>query len=252
MRLFAFSLLLLAVAGVTAQPREEKKANQISLTWHGQSFFVLTTGNGTKIAFDPHAMPEYGRQSVSAELVLISHLHNDHSQPEILETKDPKILFGLTTKDKRPNWNAIDEKYKQTRIRTVGVYHDNEEGLRRGKNAIFIVETDGLKIAHLGDLGHLLSDRQIKEVGPVDILMIPVGGIYTINGEKAKEVVAQLKPRLYVVPMHYGTKVVDSLQPVDEFIDGVKDVKKLEDTNTLTIPADLKLEKPVTVLLSWK
>jgi L-ascorbate metabolism protein UlaG (beta-lactamase superfamily) len=122
----------------------------------------------------------------------------------------------------------------------------------RGKNAAFIVEADGLVICHLGDLGHELSAEQVKAIGPVDVLMVPVGGIYTLNGEMAKKVVAQLKPRLYVLPMHYGTKVYQDLPGPDEFLDGQKEVRVLADTNLLEFPADLKADRPTVVLLGWK
>ena len=122
---------------------------------------------------------------------------------------------------------------------------------KRGKNSVFIVEADGLKFCHLGDLGHELTDEQVAAIGPVDVLMIPVGGIYTINGEAAKKVVAQLKPRLFIVPMHYGTKVNSDVLPIDEFLDGQKNVRKMEDSNVLEFPADLKADKPAVVVLGW-
>src|SRR5438105_11530675 len=100
------------------------------------------------------------------------------------------------------------------------------EGLQRGKNTVFIIEVDGWKIVHLGDLGHLLTPKQIKAIGPVDVLMIPVGGVYTINGSEAKEVIAQLKPRQYIIPMHYAVKGFDELLPADEFLEDQKNVKK--------------------------
>ena len=85
--------------------------------------------------------------------------------------------------------------------------------MQRGKVGVFIIEVDGWKIVHLGDLGHLLTPSQLKRIGPVDVLMIPVGGIYTLNGSEAKKVVEQLKPKEYIFPMHYGTKVFDAVLP---------------------------------------
>jgi L-ascorbate metabolism protein UlaG (beta-lactamase superfamily) len=105
---------------------------------------------------------------------------------------------------------------------------------------------------HLGDLGHELSEEQVKAIGPVDVLMVPVGGIYTLNGDGAKKVVGQLKPRLYVLPMHYGTKVYMDLPGPDEFLDGQKDVRALADTNLLEFPATLKADRPTVVVLGWK
>jgi L-ascorbate metabolism protein UlaG (beta-lactamase superfamily) len=138
-------------------------------------------------------------------------------------------------------------------VRTVGVYHDDMGGVERGKNAVFVIEVDGLRIVHLGDLGHLLTAAQVRQIGPVDVLLVPVGGVYTINGTEAKEVVAQLKPRQYVIPMHYGTDAYDELLPVDEFLEDQDkaNVRKLS-TNKLRIETDFHPKAPVTVVLNWK
>jgi L-ascorbate metabolism protein UlaG (beta-lactamase superfamily) len=249
MRLLA-ALLSLGICGGTAEAQE--KAKNLTIRWFGQSFFQIQTGDDTKIVIDPHAMMEYARPTCKADLVLITHEHDDHNQPEALtDSEKAKIIHGLTVKGKRQDWAKIDEKFKNIHVRTVPCYHDTEEGLKRGKNSIFVIETDGLRIAHLGDLGHPLEEAQVAAIGPVDILMIPVGGIYTINGEKAKEVVKLLKPRLYILPMHYGTRVVDTLQGPEEFLEGEKNVRVLDKSNALTLPVDLKLDKPTIVLLSW-
>ena len=253
-RMLAGLLGLVAAAAPcwSQQPKEKDLGRHIQVRWFGQSFFQVVTADGTKIVFDPHAMPEYGRNIVSADLVLCSHLHNDHTQYLILEDGEKaKVIYGLSVKDKGRTYNDVNEKFKNVRVRTVHSYHDEEEGLKRGKNAIFIVEADGLSIVHLGDLGHTLSNEQVKEIGPVDILMIPVGGIYTLNGEQAKVVQKQLKPRLYVLPMHYGTKVFDDLQGPAEFLEGQKNVRKLDQSNLLTVPVNVKLDEPVVVLLGW-
>jgi len=245
-----FSVALLAILGEPALAQPVDKA--LTVRWFGQSFFQLETGDGTKVVIDPHSMIEYNRPTCKADLILITHEHDDHNQVEALtESEKAKVIKGLTTKGKKQDWNKVDEKFKNIRIRTVPSYHDMEEGFRRGKNGIFVVETDGLKIVHLGDLGHVPDEEQIKAIGPVDILMIPVGGIYTINGEKAKEVVKLLKPRLYILPMHYGTKVVDTLQGPEEFLEEQKSVRKLDESNVFNVPFDLQLKEPTIVLLGW-
>lgn len=249
-RLLAVSVtLLFASEPVTAQ----QNSKALTIRWFGQSFFQLETGDDTKIVIDPHLMPEFGRPTCEADLVLISHEHDDHNQIEALtKSQKAKVIHGLTTKGKRLDWNKVDEKFKNIRIQTVKSYHDAEDGLKRGKNSIFVIETDGLRIVHLGDLGHILEKEQIEAIGKVDILMIPIGGIFTINGEKAKEVVKQLKPRLYILPMHYGTSTLSSLQDPEEFIEGEKNVRKLTDGNTLRVPFDLKLDNPTIVLMNWE
>jgi L-ascorbate metabolism protein UlaG (beta-lactamase superfamily) len=224
------------------------------LRWHGQSFFDLTTTKGTRIVFDPHAIDVYGRQSVAADLVLISHFHNDHTQVGILSNPGKfKVLEGLKRAGNKVEWNLLDEKFRDVRVRTVGVYHDNAQGLEKGKNAVFVVEADGLRFVHLGDLGHVLTKEQVKEIGPVDVLMIPVGGVYTINGTDAKEVIAEIKPKKYILPMHYGTKVFDDVLPPDEFLeDQKKESVKRKDSNQLEIDPDFKPAEPEIVLLDWK
>jgi L-ascorbate metabolism protein UlaG (beta-lactamase superfamily) len=243
------------VAAAVSLPAAAQDKKVVEIRWYGHSFFQLTTTSGTKVAFDPHAIAEYGAPPLSPDIVVMSHNHNDHNRKEVLanaDSKDLKAFYGLSVKGKGGDWAKIDEKVKEVRVRTVPTFHDNEEGAKRGKNSAFVIEADGLKICHLGDLGHELTDEQIAAIGPVDILMVPVGGIYTINGETAKKVVAQLKPRLFILPMHYGTKANSDLLPIDEFLDGQKNVRHNEENNVLEFPADLKADKPAIVVLGWQ
>lgn len=241
-------LLIVGAAGAA----DSKK---VTLRWHGQSMFELESSKGTRIVFDPHAIDAYGRKSLKADLVLMSHDHNDHTQVGVIENHDKATLIrGLKGSGKKVEWNLFDRDFKDVHIRTVGVYHDSVKGMERGKNTIFIVEMDGLRFVHLGDLGHLLTEAQIKQIGPVDVLMIPVGGVYTLNGSEAKKVVEQLKPERYILPMHYGTKVFDDVLPADEFLDEQKkeNIKRLSPSNKLTIETDFKPAEPLIVLLYWK
>ena len=251
LRLLAAAVALAFAAGA-ASAQEAKK---VSVRWFGQSFFQIVSAKGTRIVIDPHAIPEYGRPVVSADLVLLTHLHDDHTQVGVLENataaNKPEIVNGLNPKNRGKTWNKVDMKFRDVHVRGVRSFHDEDGGMRRGKNTIFVIEVDGLKFVHLGDLGHPLEDSQVKEIGPVDVLMIPVGGIYTINGAQAKKVVQQLKPRLYVLPMHYGTKAYEDLPSAQEFIEGQKNVRKLPG-NLLTIPTDLKLDQPTIVLMGWQ
>jgi L-ascorbate metabolism protein UlaG (beta-lactamase superfamily) len=246
--LAALAAALLAAG--TAFPADAP--GRVTIRWHGQSFFDIQTSKGTRIVIDPHAIEAYGRQTVSADLILISHFHNDHTQVGVVQNQArAKILYGLKGGGRKTDWNPIDETFRDVHIRTLGVYHDNMEGMERGKNTIFILEVDGLRIVDLGDLGHLLSAKDIKKIGPVDVLMIPVGGVYTINGSEAKKVVEQLKPKQYILPMHYGTKVYSDLLSADEFLEDQKNVKKLP-TNKITVEASAEAAEPVIALLDWK
>lgn len=248
MKLFASAVLAaaLAVSPVAAQ-------GKVTIRWHGQSFFEIISSKGTRIVTDPHAIEAYGRIHVLADLVLISHLHSDHTQVGVIDNREKaKIIYGLKVVGQREEWNPIDETFRDVHVRSLGVYHDNVQGLERGKNTIFIIDVDGMHIVFLGDLGHLLDPGQIRQIGPVDVLMIPVGGVYTINGSEAKKVVAQLKPKKYILPMHCGTDVFDDLLSPEEFLEDQKNIKKFTATNELVVDPDFKPAEPVIALLYWR
>ena len=233
----------------------------IKVRYYGNSFFVIESNKGVRICFDPHMITEYGRppDDLKADVVLISHNHVDHTRVDALanwhdkdDAKKPKIIRGLKGTGLRADWAAVNEKIGDVKIRSVGLYHDDMEGLRSGKVSAFIVEMDGWRICHLGDLGHMLSPAQLKAIGEVDVLMIPVGGIYTINGSEAKKVMAQIKPKQYVFPMHYGTKFFDDLLPVNEFLEGQKKERVAEsDDNQLTLNRDPARPRPLTVVFTY-
>jgi L-ascorbate metabolism protein UlaG (beta-lactamase superfamily) len=257
-KLIALAVGLLIAVVIVSSNAPAADAKKLILRWYGQSMFCLETSKGTKIVFDPHAIEAYGRNMLKADVILLSHFHNDHTQVAVVENfQKAKIITGLKGTPKKIEWNIVDEKVKDVRIRSVGVYHDDSGGMERGKNAVFIIEADGLRIVHLGDLGHMLTKEQLKQIGEVDVLMIPVGGVYTLNGSEARKVVEQLKPKMYVVPMHYGTKVFDEVLPVDEFLDEQKkeNIRRYDmgkTSNELTIQTDFKPKEPVIVVLNWK
>ena len=250
-------LLGLAWFGVSAGRGNDKPAGPVTIEYHGQSLFIITTSKGKRIAFDPHAIPAYyptGRIELKkADIICISHNHTDHIRTEIFEkTKGLRILQGLKTASLKADWSVIDETIDDIKIKTVGTYHDTREGFERGKNAVFIVEVDGWRICHLGDLGHLLTPAQLKKIGPVDVLMIPVGGIYTLNGAEAKKVVKQIKPKEYIFPMHYGTKVFEDILPIDEFLeDQDKREVAISDDNVITLNRDPSRPRPLIVQLNY-
>lgn len=250
-RLIAIGLLPLLVI---ASPGQEKITQQPIVSWHGQSFFTIKSSKGTIVAIDPHMIPAFGRpEGIKADIVLMSHLHDDHTTVAALDNaKDPKlrIVQGLTGGN-RTNWNNVDETFKDIRIRNVPCYHDTAEGMVRGKNSIFLVEMDGWKICHLGDLGHELTDAQLKKIGEVDVLMIPVGGVYTLNGSDAKKVVEQIRPKEYIFPMHYGLPFFDDLLPIEEFLDEQDKSKiAISQDNKVTLNRDKTRPRPLIVQLS--
>jgi len=254
------SLIPLACAalalGVTLNASGQGAKGQVQITWHGQSFFEVKSTKGTNIVLDPHNIAEYGRVlGVKADAVLMSHLHNDHTQIDVIQNikdKGVRIIPGLNGFGPRTTWNPVDEQIKDVHIRSLGVYHDNEEGLKHGKNTVFILEMDGWRIVFLGDLGHALSAAQLKFLGKVDVLMIPVGGVYTLNGSEAKAVVDQIKPKEYILPMHYGTAVYADLLTANEFLENFPKANvAVARDNTLVLNRDKERPRPLVVLLHW-
>jgi L-ascorbate metabolism protein UlaG (beta-lactamase superfamily) len=254
-RTFAALAVLLA-ASVSASADDKPP---VKIIWHGQSFFEVISSKGTRVILDPHAIESYGRIEVQGDLILMSHLHSDHTQVQVVDdykkVKTYNALKDVKGDGRRIEFNPVDDSLKDVKFHDVSAFHDNAEGMVRGRNGIWVLEMDGLRIVHLGDLGHLLSDEQLKEIGAVDVLMIPVGGIYTLNGTDAKKVIEQLHVRRYVIPMHYGIpKIFDDLLPLDEFLDGLKPqvVKKFDATNELTVdPASEAPREPIFAILNW-
>lgn len=249
-RLASSLALATALLGGAPLPAQEKK---LTIRWFGQSFFQVTTSSGTRIVFDPHAIEQYPRQMVPADLVLISHPHLDHATLNYIPNRDKaKVIAGIGGTARRQEFIAVDEKFRDCQIYNVSLFHDKDNGMLRGRNSAFVVEVDGLRICHLGDLGHELSDRQLKRIGEVDILMIPIGGIYTLNGTDARAVVEQIQPKRLILPMHYGTKAFQELLGPEEFLDGLEGVERRLDTNELTLDAAAPIPpKPRVVLLGW-
>lgn len=266
LRIASVLLLLLAPVALAQEKEREKK---VTIRWYGQSFYQITDSTGQRIVLDPHAIPAFGGPRVKADFVLISHLHDDHNQPEVLDMFYPEKAEDAKKRDKsdvyrsvvvnekgtKQTWKEISETRGPIKFRTVQTYHDANMGFTRGMNAVWVIEMDGLVICHLGDLGHELTPAQVKAIGKVDVLMVPVGGIYTINGETAKKVVEQLQPKHFVLPMHYGVPNYDDILGPDEFLEDQKKefVKKTPETNELVIPAAAKVpEKPTILMLGWK
>ncbi len=187
----------------------------MDITYLGHSSFKLR-GKGASVVIDPFDSGMVGLPfpKVSADIVLVSHDHKDHN-----------ALDRVTGTQTRPEPFTIVSpgEYEVQGVSVFGItsYHDNKEGETRGKNTIFVIHIDDLVIAHLGDLGHKLSQKQIEDIGNVDVVLVPVGGKVTLNSAEAAEVVEQLEP-VIVVPMHYkqaGMKeTFNDLAGVDSFL----------------------------------
>lgn len=181
----------------------------VLIRWYGHACFEVVPSSGKVIVFDPHDGRSLGLKppKVSADIVLISHEHFDHNAFAVVAKPGAKVLSMSVGE------TVIDN------IKVLGfeTYHDKDKGRRRGKNVVYKVVVDDLSIVHLGDLGHVLDDKSLV-LKPVDILMIPVGGVFTIDAAEAWKVIEVLEP-LAVIPMHYWIKGLDlPLKPVDEFL----------------------------------
>ena len=204
----------------------------IDITWHGQSCFVMRTAGGTTVLMDPVAFEiGYKPPTVKADLVTISHEHPDHNNLKMVEIAGSAaggatVIRGLTDKK---DWAKVEQSVGDVRVTTVPLYHDEEKGAKRGKNAAFVFDValkqGKRRVVHLGDLGHQLDAKQLEALGKVDVLLVPVGGYYTIDGAGADKVVAAINPRFVIIPMHYKTDklTIKELVPPDSFLAGKKD-----------------------------
>ena len=174
----------------------------------GHSCFLLKESTGTTVITDPYSsdigitMP-----TVSADVVTVSHSHYDHNNIKGV-SGSPLIID-----------RAGAFEVKGVHILGIDSKHDEENGRLRGSNIVFNFRMDGVNICHLGDVGHGPSPLMIEAIGPVDILLVPVGGTYTIDAEVAKEYVDRLMPSI-VIPMHYKTEGVElDIDDADQFLD---------------------------------
>jgi len=209
----------------------------MKIKWFGQSCFEIET-HDIKIITDPYnsrigfKLPD----GLEADLITVSHQHSDHNEVSAIGG-DPKIIdvVGAVTIDG---------------VKFVGFpsFHDDENGEKRGTNIIYKIDDGQYSVCHLGDLGHRLSPELVNEIGVVNVLMIPVGGTYTIDAAAAIEVVNQIKPKI-IIPMHYqikGLSLSTILKPVDDFLGLYKGV--VENTNELVLNKD-EIGKPSRVVV---
>lgn len=172
----------------------------VLIEWFGHSTFQITSSKGTRILTDPHTRDDLPWPTLPQHIVTTSHQHGPHSNVWMAKGT-PVILEGLTLGGE--NWRPIHMSIQDVSVYTVPAYHDKSQGLQRGKNAIFVFRVDDVCIAHLGDLGHHLTPAQLKLMGKIDILLVPLaGGIYTITASEAREVTKQVNPKI-AIPKHY-------------------------------------------------
>jgi L-ascorbate metabolism protein UlaG (beta-lactamase superfamily) len=192
----------------------------MKLKWFGHSCFYLTSKSGVRVLMDPFKS-DIGLEmpSVEADIVTMSHNHMDHNNKAAASG-----MFKAINKPGRFEKDGVE-------ILGVSTAHDDAGGAKRGKNVIFRITMDGIALCHCGDLGHLLAPEQINEIGHVDVLLIPVGGFYTIDAKTAAEVVKQLGPKV-TIPMHYKVEglgyPIEGAEPFMKLMGGGKKVNSTE------------------------
>lgn len=215
----------------------------MEIQWYGQSLFQITTTKSNKervrIIIDPYN-GDYGLKvpKLKGDILLITHQHKDHNNVKAV-SGNPFLIEG-----------PGEYEVRGIMIEGIHSFHDKSQGKERGENTIYTIETEGIKLSHMGDFGEEeLNNEQLEEMGDIDILMIPVGGIYTISAKEARRIVSQIEPKI-VIPMHYaipGLKLkLDSLK---KFLDAFG-LKKIEPQKKLSIKKkDLSFEETKVIVL---
>ena len=191
------------------------------LTYYGHSSFLVETKDGTRVVLDPYLSGSfdgalrYGPIDDHADVVIATHEHDDHGAVDTI-MGDPVVFV-------HPGSETVGD----LRITGVEVAHDEAGGSKRGRNTIVVLDDGDLRLVHLGDLGHRLDKAAVEAIGRVDVLMVPVGGFFTIDAKDAAAVVDSLDPRI-VIPIHYKTDKVDfPIAPVDGFLKSQSEVERL-------------------------
>lgn len=200
------------------------------LTYIAHSCFHIKTKDNISIVIDPYKPGAFGGAisykpvGVSADIVLITHEHADHNAVEEIKGK-PEVV-------RKPGEWII----KGIPIFGIRTYHDKMQGKERGPNTVYILEADGIRIAHLGDLGHLIGETEKRQLGDIDVLLTPVGGVFTIGPEEAWEIAELISPKI-IIPMHYKTPFTSfPLASVNEFTKGIDRVKIKDPEVEIALP----------------
>ena len=193
----------------------------MKIQWLGHACFLITSDGGTRIITDPYTPGafglDYGPVAEEADVVTVSHDHADHNNVADVKGK-PQVVRGVGS-----------HEAKGIRFKGVATYHDTSSGRERGANTLFCFAVDGVNVCHLGDLGHELDDRTVTEAGPVDVLLVPVGGNFTVDAGVAHRVCEKLGPKV-VIPMHFRNDRCPNfpVAGVDDFVRLRSSVKRLD------------------------
>jgi L-ascorbate metabolism protein UlaG (beta-lactamase superfamily) len=213
----------------------------VKIKFLGHAAFLITTSDGTKIVTDPYepggfgGAIGYGPLREPADIVVISHDHADHNYAKMVPG-NPVVLKGLGEQTERG-----------VTFRSLATYHDSSHGAERGGNVVRVIRADDITLCHLGDLGEQVTAEDATCLGPIDVLMVPVGGTFTVDSKGATAIVNRLRPRI-AIPMHFKTgKVGFSLATIDDFLRGKQRVRTV-DGSELEITRD-SLPEPTEIVV---
>jgi len=201
----------------------------MKVKWLGHACFLLTADDGTRVITDPYTPGafgcDYGAPAEMAEIVTVSHEHGDHNNVGAVKG-NPEVVRGTGV-----------HKAKGIEFKGVPTSHDDASGAQRGPNTVYCLSLDGVRVCHLGDLGHKLSDKAVADIGAVDVLLVPVGGNFTVDADVANRVVDSLRPKI-VIPMHFQNERCPSF-PVGT----VDDFKKLRQHVRVLNESEIEIKK---------
>ncbi len=216
----------------------------MDIYWGGQALFKIK-GKNASVIIDPYDGNFTGLKlpkDLTADVVLSTHDHEDHSNVNVVASPSGSKPMKFSEPGEYEVSGAV--------ITGISAFHDDTNGSERGKDIIFHIMMDGLNTVHLGDLGQSkLTEEQLTQIGEVDILLIPVGSVYTIDGKQAAGIVSQLEPKI-IIPMHYKIEGLKfDLEGVEGFLKemGVENVTPVP---KLSISKERLPEEPTVVLLS--
>jgi L-ascorbate metabolism protein UlaG (beta-lactamase superfamily) len=214
----------------------------MKIKWYGHAAFQLISDKGIKIIFDPYepgaynGALSYGKITDEADIVLTSHDHADHNY-----IKDIRGKYKHISK-------AGDYEIQSVKIKAIPTFHDNSIGKERGSNLTFVLAADGLSLVHTGDIGHALDSELLKKIGNVDILLLPVGGLFTIDAVQAAKLMNALQPSV-TIPMHFKTnKCGFPITEVEEFTKNQDNVRVLKESE-IEINKNNLPKKPEIIVL---
>ena len=210
----------------------------MKIKWLGHASFLITSDSGTKIITDPYKTGgplNYGEIKETADIVTVSHDHFDHNNVATVGG-NPEVVKGTA-------------EVKGIKFNGTATYHDEAEGSQRGNNTIFCFEVDGVRVCHLGDLGHALGDTEVTGLGKVDVLLTPVGGNYTIDAKVASEVSNKIAPKV-IIPMHFQNERCPEfpVSGVDDFLQGKAGVSTPDASEVEFRPGELPASTQIVVL----